>query len=336
MQFVAQHGNDLLFWWHSTPIDVTNRVSLVLVLAAILGSRHWAPARRWALWFGVLLGSTMVLGPYLRWEDALLTWNDEPITLPFQWLRSLHPTMARLTWPERWGILIPLGLVALAARAPRPWLFGLGVVVESFLLSGNLPVLTTSVQHERCWSKLASASGAVLELPLRRGGLRASRVGLHQRFHGRPVVNPVLLPPGVKAPDDWNRWMRAQPFVEYLREFEQGRWPADPGADAIRAFRNAGVSVLALDVEPGGVLSQGGTNRYKAGLTRHLGAPIDLGCALVWWMDGRDTAPEGVEDGDAWRISVARYKELHPNPPIDALIQPLWDVRETSTGDSAQ
>ena len=325
-QFIARHGADPLFWLGTGKMDLSNRVSLVLILAAALGARAWAPRRRLALLFLSGLGAVMVLGPYLRWGDEVVLVGDQAISLPFRWLGRLHPVLARLTWPERWGILVPLGLVALAARAPRPgWLAGL-LVLESALLSANLPLQTTSLRFERCWAQLRGTTGAVVELPIRRGGLRAPRVGVHQRFHRRAVVNPVLLPPGAKMPEGWEPWMEQTALMKWLRDFEAGEHPSDPGAIAVREARAAGVSVIAADVEPGGMSTAGGVNRYRAAVGKALGPPIDLGCALVWWLDTEAPAPNGLEDGDAWRAEVAAWKEAHPAPELDTLMQPTWDA----------
>lgn len=316
-RFVTLHGNDLLFWLRRTPLDTANRVSLVLVAAAALGWRH-APLRRAYLALS-LLGAVMLLGPYLRWGDGVVTLDGAPLSLPFGWLGRTSPVLARLTWPERWGVLLPLGLAALAAHAPRPGLWAVLIAMESFVVSGNLPLQAFSVRWQRCWRDIQETTGAVIELPLTRG-YTAARVGIHQRFHGRPLVNPTVLPPGATAPPAWRAWLGKQPLVGYLQAIEAGHWPRDPGAAAVRSLRAAGVTVVAVDAEPGGPLTAGGVNRYRAALSRHLGAPIDLGCALVWWLDDKAPPPAGRADGDDWRARVAAWKAAHPEPDFDTLI----------------
>ena len=322
LRFVAQHGNDLLFWLRTTPWDTSNRVSIALLVAVVLAGRVGAQDRgaRRGLWAMAALGAVMLLGPYLRWSDHLVLVGEQAIPLPFRWLGQLHPTLARLTWPERWGVIVPLALAALAARAPRPALLALAVGLESLIVSGNLPVQLTSVRFERCWSELSVASGAILELPLARAALDAPRVGVHRRFHGRPLVNPLLLPPGARPPEAWKTWSDSQPLLSYLLAFEAGKWPADPGADAVRQLREAGVSALAVDAEPGALLSAAKISRYRAGLGKHLGPPIDLGCALVWWLDPRAAPPAGVPDGDGWRAAATAWKEAHPAVIPDTLM----------------
>jgi hypothetical protein len=325
-RFVAQHGSDPLFWLGRSPLDLSNRVSLALVGAAVVGAGKLRAGTRWGLVAMTLVGSVMVLGPYARWGESLVLVDEGAVSLPFKWFGELHPTLGRLTWPERWGVLVTLGLLPLAARASRPRLWALVIGLECLLFSGNLPLQSISLRHQTCWSALEDASGAVLELPLARTGLMAPWVGVHRRFHRRALVNPILLPPGANYPDAWKDWLEEQELMKWLQRFEEGRWPQEPGADAVRALRAAGVSALAVDAEPGSLLTPGGLSRYKVGLGKHLGPPIDLGCALVWWLDTEVAPPEGIEDGDEWREEATAWKEAHPAPDLDTLIEPTWDA----------
>lgn len=330
--FVAQHASDLLFWLRRTPMDLANRVSLVLLAAAVVGSFALPRRTRRALWWPTVLGSVMVLGPYLRVGDELLVVGESVLKLPFQWMRDLHPFLARLTWSERFGVLIPLGLVALASRVRWPgWVAAL-VLLENLLVSANAPLQTTSVRHQSCWSEIPPGDRAVLVLPFKRPGLRAPRVGVQQRFHGRPLVNPVLLPPGAETPAPWSAWLDSQPLVAYLKAYEDGQWPDDPGPDAVRLLREAGVGAIVLDVEPGGPLTPGGINRYRTGLVRHFGEPADLGCAMVWWMDPDVAGPAPHPDPAGWRAAAIAWKQDHPAPLLDTLIQPIWDKIQHQPG----
>lgn len=331
--FVAQHASDLLFWLRRVPMDLANRVSLLLLVAAALGWRRLPKGLGWRLAFPTAVGAVMVLGPYLRWGEGLLVVGDSVLTLPFQWMRELHPFLARLTWSERFGMLIPLGLVALAARAPRAGWLGLAIALENVVVSANAPLQVTSVKHQRCWADVPTGDRAMLVLPFRRAGLRAPRVGVHRRMHGRPLVNPVLLPPGAETPQGWGPWLEEQELIRYLTAYEEGVWPDDPGPDAVRALREAGVGVLAVDVEPGGPLTGGGMNRYRTGLTRHFGPPVDLGCALVWWLDPDVPPPAPHPDPEGFREAAAAWKAAHPAPTLDTLIQPTWDTIQQQKGD---
>jgi len=323
-QFIAWHGTDPLFWLRDVTTDTSNRVPIALLVAASLGARRWAPRERRALLWAAMLATAMVLGPVLRWGDAVVTVGEHAIALPFAAFRAVHPFFERLTWPERWGWVLPVALIALASRAPRPGLFALAVLVENALLSANLPLQHNTIRHETCWAALSGTEGAVLEMPLDRG-LRAARAAVHGRMHGRPVVNPVLLPPGARPPDDWHDWSKSMPLMQYLGSLERGRSPDDPGAAAVESFREAGITVIALDVEPGASMRASRQNRIRAILGRHLGPPIDLGCALVWWLDPSIPAPPAHPDGKAWRAEAEAWKEAHPAPELDVLIQPMWD-----------
>ena len=324
--FITQHGNDPLFFLRRTPIDTANRISIIALAAAILGSRQTDRRTALALWFLGGLGAVMLLGPYLRWGEEVVLIGETPVPLPFRGLSQLHPFFARLTWPERWGVLVPLALAALACRAPRAGWLAVLVGAESLLLSANLPLQTISLRHERCWASLSGATGAILELPQRRPGLRIPRVTVHRRFHGRPVVNSILLPPGIEPPADWTAWRASQPLIGWLEEFESGAWPEAPRAEDVHRLQEAGVSAIALDVEPGVLLTDAQLSRYRAGLWRHLGTPIDLGCAWVWWLDTAAPPPDGLEDGDAWRAAAEAWKAEHPEPVLDTFIEPTWDV----------
>jgi hypothetical protein len=319
--FTATHGATLDWPWRPTPADLSNQVSLALVVAALLGARG-APRR---LQLGaaslVLLGGVQILGPYLRQGEGLFLVDGGALTLPFGWLRGLHPLFARLTWPERWGLLVPLGLVLLAARAPRAGLFAVAVLVEMGLRSANFPLRSTDLSGQLCWGALKGATGALIELPFAGRGLRASGVGLHQRQHGRPLVNAILLPPGATPPAAWTTWLEASPGMRYLRAWEAGEQPADPGPAAILGLQRDGISAITVDVEPSPWATEGVLNRYRSGLGRHLGAPIDLGCALVWWFDPSAPAPKAHPNPDRWRL--ARSRSLPTELPLDTLIEPL-------------
>lgn len=323
-QFIAWHGTDPLGFLRDVTTDTSSRLPLALLVAAALGARAWAPRARWSLVWLAGLGAVMVLGPVLRFGPEVVVVAERAIPLPFAAFRALHPFLERLTWPERWGWLVPLGLVALAARAPRPAVFAALILVENVVFSGNLPLQHDDLRHATCWSRIPAGERAVVELPLDRG-LRSARAALHGRQHGRPVVNPVLLPPGMRSPEAWEDWAHDSAMMGYLNRLERGRSPDDPGAEAVLAFREAGVGVIALDVEPGSGVSEARQNRFRAILGRHLGPPIDLGCAWVWWLDDAVPPPAAHPDPTGWREAAARWKADHPAPELDVLIQPMWD-----------
>lgn len=323
-QFVAWHGVDPLFFFRDLTTDTSNRVPVFLLLGAVLGARRLPRQTRRALGWSVALGAVMVLGPVLRWGEEVVLVGGEPIPLPFAGFGSLHPFLARLTWPERWGFVMVAGLTALAAHSPRPGALAVAVLLENALLSGNLPLQHHDLRHELCWAELDHAPGAIVELPLDRG-LRSARAAVHGRIHGRPVVNPVLLPPGAPPPAEWHAWSKDTEMMQWLAAVERGRAPGDPGRAAVQDLHEAGVSAIALDVEPGVARSEGRQNRVRTLLSQALGPPVDLGCALVWWLDPTVPPPQGIDDGDAWREAATSWKTSHPAPDLDVHIQPMWD-----------
>ncbi len=318
--FVAWHGNDPAFFLRREPMDISNRVSPVLLLAAVLGARQ--SGRGPWLWMAGL-GAVMVLGPVLMWAQEPLRVGGHTIPLPFAWLRALHPFLERLTWPERFGVLIPLGLGALAVRAPRPALWGLALVIESFALSRNLPLQAVDLADRSCHAELeGGAPGAVLELPLRRPGMMSQRPGVHRRFHGRPSANPILLPPGARPPEAWEAWQDDQPLLRALDRLDKASLSA-VGEAEVEALRASGVAVLLLDAEPGVLLRRTDLLRTEEALTSLLGPPVDLGCALAWWL-GEGEAPfeASPEEGAAWREEAWTRKQEAEVVDLPTLIRP--------------
>jgi hypothetical protein len=348
--FVTQHGSEPLWLWSGAPMDMSNQVSIVLLIAALIGARS-SPHRGRLLGMAGI-GAIMVLGPYLRWGGELVTVGESAIMLPFGWLAELHPFIERLTWPERWGVIIPLALLPLAARCPRPWLLLPLLLLEAPLRSDNFPLQHSRLDSQLCWRQLAHAPGAILELPawnLRRYQ-RASQTGLHQRLHGRPIVNPLLLPPGAETPEEWIEFTTEQPALLALRDFEAGQFPT-LSASSTKALQEVGISAIVVDAEPGGVLAtKGALNRFRTlrvesledgvvqlpsrSLSDQLGAPIDLGCALVWWLETEIEPPEAIEDGNAWREETRAWMVDHPAPDLDTLIEPTWNRLRVPQGDS--
>ncbi len=330
-QFVAWHGVDPLFWLREVTPDTSNRIPITLLVAAALGARAWSPRHRRNLIWITVLGSIMVLGPVLRWEDAVVLIDGSPIPMPFAAFRALHPVTERLTWPERWGWLIPLGLIALACRAPRPTLLAGMLLLENALLSPNLPLQSDDLRYGTCWAQIPAGERAIIELPLDRG-LRSARAALHGRMHGRPVVNPVLLPPGMRAPEAWEVWVQSSALMEYLAKVERGRTPPDPGVEAIQEAQTAGIGAIALEVEPGHGLRASRQSRVRTILGQHLGPPIDLGCAWIWWLDPEVGAPSPLDDPETWREGATQWKTDHPAPALELLIQPMWDALRQPDG----
>ncbi|MCB9791699.1 MAG: hypothetical protein H6741_03140 [Alphaproteobacteria bacterium] len=323
-RFVVEQSAPLPWPFAAAPLDRSNRLPWVLLLAAGLVLVTRRPREALPLLGLSALGAVMILGPYLKWGEDPLLWGGQPLSLPCQWLASLHPFFERLTWPQRWGLLIPLGLLPLAARAPRPALWAPFALLEAIALSGNAPLQMQDLRGQAPWAQLAQAQGAIVELPLAREGLDAPIVGLHARYHGQPVVNPMLLPPGAELPHAWRRWMAEAPLMAYLETFEAGTWPPDPGAEAVRAAQEAGVAAIVVDATPNGVLTEGRQLRYLSGLRKHLGEPQDLGALYVWWLIPPAGPVAAPEDPEAWRRREKIRQLDAERPELETLIEPLW------------
>ncbi|MED5369576.1 MAG: hypothetical protein VX899_01055 [Myxococcota bacterium] len=329
-RFEAAHGAAPLELLWSSYMDRSNRISWVLLGAVALSaalSLRAQRARQMLPWLAMAaLGAVMVLGPFLKRGEDLVLVGGSALSLPFHWLGQLHPFLDRLTWPERWGMVLPLGLLAAAAlRLPRPGLWVPALLAEALLLSANLPVQTQDLQYEQAWRVLEASQGAVLELPLKRDGLSMPQVGRHQRYHRKPVVNPLLLPPGAPKPQGWDDWMRAQPLLDWIRVLEGGQDPGPLPPGAVEALAAQGVGAIALDALPGSVMHRNRANRRVNALEAALGAGEDHGSVVIWWL--RPPAPHVTPnlDGPAWRKATEHRLETTPRPPLDTLIDPTWN-----------
>lgn len=325
-QLAFEHGGDPALLLRFTPADRSSGLALALIAAAAAG---WIVRRRrgepapWGLLAAAALGWLMALGPYLKWGEQPVLLSGRPIALPFRWLGQLHPALERLSWPERWALLTPLSLAAIAARAPRPTAWALLIGLELLARSQNLPLAYTDLRYERPWEALAEAGGAVLELPLIRQWRSASLPARHARWHGRPVVNPLLLPPGHRAPEAWQAWVRQEALPAAIQALEHSgeRRPLSPADGA--ALRAQGVGAVALDLLAYGV-SPARVAGYRALLDPALGPPEDRGALLVWWLGPAPEAPPPPADPERWRAALRRHLARRPPPELETLIQTLW------------
>jgi hypothetical protein len=326
--FLTEHGNDLALPFRSTPLDTTNRISWVLMIAVVLSLKKGGS--KVLLWIAGV-GAVLALGPTLRWGSDPVLLGDHPIWLPFAWLAKASPLFERMTWPERWGILIALGMAAAAAKAPRPRLFTGLILIETLIFSGNAPLQHTDLSPHSGWERLQLTRGAVLELPLARGHQHAPFVGLHARIHGKAVVNPILLPPESQAPPAWRAWIEQQGLSTQFQAIAKGEMPT-PNQQSKKSLLAAGVGAIALDAGPGAGLSPARILRWKKGLTALFGPAEDQGGVLIWWLHDAPTIAAdpllfrgfAIETGAQWRKAMREESKRNPPPEIDTLIQPLW------------
>ncbi len=328
----AEHGSDPLGVFRQGPLDRSNLVPLTLLAAALLGARR-REAR--PLLAAAGLGWVFLLGPYPKWGEEVVS----AVPLPFQWLGELHPALDRLSWPERWGLLMSLGLVGCAAWAPRPALWALLVTLEVFLRSGNAPLQVHDLSHQAPWRALEGAEGAVVELPLGPLGpdrpkryfqatRRIRQAALHRRFHGRDLVNPLVLPPGLRGSEAWREWVHEQPLLAKILVLEGGK-TASATEDEVHALRASGVAALALNLDSAAEVSPRRAERYVDLFAATLGAPDDRGAYLVWWLARPDGLPDPPPDPQLWRDEAATR-------PSHGALDTLIDVLEAAPAKAAR
>mgnify|MGYP001446575206 CR=1 FL=1 len=263
------HSATVDSFWSGTPIDISNQISIIWMMAVCIGGyRLWGQQRR-HFWMGtvsILLGLGLIAGTHL----------------PFLDLFSHLPFMSRLLWPERFGILIAIGMIVLVSSVPKArWLIPLACI-EFTVRSGNLPLHTTSLEPWQCLRSLESADqSSVLELPLKDGDSLYNQQSLRQRFHQRPLVNPFILPPFVQPPTKWTSIQRM---------------PALQAIDGELPFTTIHLSDLqAMDIGTilidRVLLSASKQKQIRRHLSSTLGDPIDLQCAYVWPLNDQTITP---------------------------------------------
>ncbi len=300
------------------PLDRSNLIPASLLLAALLATR-----RRRLPWLAVsALGVVMILGPYVTWADRVVLVGDRLLSLPFRWLGELHPAIDRLTWPQRWGLLIPLGLAAVASQGRRPALVAVVVLAETVLRSGNAPLQTHDLATRLPWRALEVTDGAVLALPLRRWE-RRSDVALQARFHGRPVLNGMQLPPAVLEPESWDAWAEGQPFIGAMKALEDNN-AVDVTEEDLARLSAAGVGAITLDVGPEANLTPRRERQVRVLLEPLLGEPVDRGAFLVWWLVPPERELPSLAEPDAWRAQERARIEAFVPPDLAYGLPPLW------------
>ena len=247
-------------------MDTTNQLSFVLLIAAL-----WNPIKsRW--WWMIGIGITFLLG-----SGA----ND---ALPFDGLRMI-PGFSRLMWPERWGILVLFGTIALALRSPYKGWLALLLCLEMHIRSHNLPLHSEPTSSYACYQELRSVKGVLLELPIKNNDLLYNRSALYQRLHQQPMANPFVLPPQVPPPQDWEEWRR-QEWVENLDNPNVKLQQSD-----VDSLFNSGISAIVIDTSSFAPISVLSLDKWKKHLSPMLGKPVNLGCLLIWPLKEMDITP---------------------------------------------
>lgn len=239
--------------------DKSNRISIVLLLGALISARKTTYGFYWV----------GVIGVAYTLSTGGIIWTS---------IQSLHPIFERLHWPVRWSVLIPLVSLPLLCQIPHARYWLTAFVIETMLFSPNIPLEQTDVSSYKCYAQLRSIKGAVLPVGYSNNRQRPW-IALHQRFHQRPVVAELAVPPQAPHNQEWDIWMKSNPWDE--RFYGTLPFPKDT-REQLKAM---GIGVITLDQgEPSG-LSLSEQNRYLLQLATHLGPPKDIGCSWIWWVE---------------------------------------------------
>ena len=225
-----------IWWFWPVPGNRSTRISIVL-LFAIFWYRHNLQYPR--IFLGCLGMAAIAMSiPHYIYADI--------------------PFLGRLHWPERWSMVLDLSCAALACQAP---LFILPLfIIESILLSSNLPIPHTQTQSISCFSQLSQLEGAILELPVNTEEINLP--ALHQRVHQQAMPNPFVLPPGHRPPSQWKYSLSEYPTWEELSQ--------------------KSIKGVYIDTSSWTHLSAGQRNSITYQISSRLGSPYDIGCAQVW------------------------------------------------------
>ncbi len=199
------HGSGPGWPFLAQPADTSNRLSLVLLAAAIWAAWR-SPRTSWPWWLAALAGGLLLMGPFLQVADEPLRLGRWLIPLPGYLLAEASGAMARLHWPLRWGMIVPLALLPLAARVPRPTLFAGALLLETLLASANAPLPSRDVAAFDGWRALATAPGPVLVLPQELRGDGPASMGLIFRASKAPLANELGIPPRAFQPMAFRQW----------------------------------------------------------------------------------------------------------------------------------
>lgn len=256
----------------------------------LLAASGLAAARR-RLWPWLALGgvaAVLGLGSALWYEGGWVRLADgRAVTLPFGWLLQLLPRVS-ITHPLRLSlglnavlaVLAAVGAQALVARGAARWrapiLAAICAVVVAESLWGSLarwPIPRSSAAIPAFYT--STGDGMVLDLPAEAGTtMETSRYFWYQTLHRRPI--PYV-------PDVRLGSMRDRVTLEALRDsgapVRRSEQPRSPMPEVIQHWRTTyGMIVVHQDLERRAGLE----GRYRDALIPALGAPCQIGEALVW------------------------------------------------------
>ncbi len=311
-RFIVTQSGGLDWAWESMPPDRSNRLSLAVVVAAMAGT-FAASGQRLRWWLAAGVGGILLMGPFLAYQGSPVLLGERPIALPWYWISHLSPVLERLHWLQRWGIVVPLALLPLLARTPRPLVAAAFVLAEALLVSHHAPLLTMPTTQFDGWRPLATLPDdrSVLVLPIQEDTDHMAILGLAYRAAEQPLIAPMRLPGGARAPIEWQKAVAPLNLV--------GRKPTESWT--VDVLREQGIGAVVVDATPGGKVHPDQLPQLldKVGrmLEPELGPPEDHGSVLVWWVDPPESATAPLESPDSWREDQFRALDV-ANRAMDA------------------
>ena len=184
-------------------VSNTHSVSLMLLLLVVLGRIRERLSEGWLLSIGVVLFSTLGMGPYLMSDDGLFRVGGQFLQNPLYLALYEHlPLVSRMHWLHRWlpflsALLLPWAVKGLMQLGKGGWILPV-LLVGEWSWRGHFSVSSTVQPESLCYAQLMYPDKPILLLPF----THSSRAAVFQPIHKHPIVNPIGI------------------------SYEQSRWPA--------------------------------------------------------------------------------------------------------------
>ncbi len=233
LSMALRHGH---WWgwplWHVDADQFDKRLPLGLLglasLGLVLGRGRRLP------WLGMVsLGWVLSLGPW--WKQA----SGQPVdrSLPYLWLYDTLPFFDRLWWPDRFELLVVvglsmlagLGLSRLATTLPLPrWAVagaGLGLLLADERWRHSWAPVKAEPVREVDADFYALVDGPVLSTPVV-GPSESGRYALWaQLFHDQPVLAGLGDHLPGHRPPEFDAWLQTRPLLVSLANLSEDRLP---------------------------------------------------------------------------------------------------------------
>jgi len=211
--------------WHAESSFIPSPLLIVLIALAVVAQ----PVRTWLAPLAVMsMGFVFSLGPVIPFLGI-------DILAPFS-LISVTPGLQRLWWPDRalflaapaMALLVIAGaqsvhqvLLYRLRMSPSPqrltYAICIGLLMEAFLFSNNLPMPTTNGEPSAVAQELAERDGPLLVLPTASSRMRRGATMLiDQVTHERPLLNGPMPPSGETAPTHYKETFEVDGLAHLL------------------------------------------------------------------------------------------------------------------------